>query len=312
MRARSIVNRFPWILAAVCLALGLLGVAHGATVGYWRFDDPGAADGGLIGTALTEVNSATLNGTGASGVVYTDSVPGRFIYDPVSGLTHANEFALDGSGSNDCVNVPNNALLDTSDFTVEMFFRIIGQPHSYDSFAKRNQGGDPRWQIDFSHGGNAGDFGQIRARMDNAGQENVVPTGAYVFVDTDSGSGNPADYTDATGDVADEGDGINDDLSWHHVAITYDASDRRFTIFTDYEQGSFRTLDDLFVQPDAALQIGKLVNSNYGLMIDEFRYSDGVLSVGQFLQVVPEPSTLVLLALGSLALFGLRRRRARQ
>ncbi len=317
MKAWNIGDRIPWILAAVLLALGLSGVALGATVGYWRFDDPGATDGGSIGTALTEVNSAALNATGASGVIYTDSVPGKFIYDPVSGISHANEYALHGPGSVEYVNVPNSTLLDTANFTIEMFIRLIGQPGSYDSSVRRSQllepGKTQRMQIDFSGSSSASSFGKIRARFDNfpqapaVPQTNIVPTGDYIFVDTDSGSGDPADYTGATGDVRDEGDDINDDLSWHHVALTYDATAQTTTIFTDYQQGSSRTFNDPFTHPSGVLQIGNFY-SGYGLMIDEFRYSDSVLTADQFLWVVPEPSTLVLLALGSLAILGFRRR----
>ena len=308
VRSRDIIDRASWILVPMLLASGLSDRALGATIGYWRFDDPGATNGGVIGTTVSEVNSSALDATGQSGAQYTDSVPGALIRDPVSGVTYANQFSLNGPGNVEYVTVPNSTLLNTTDFTVELFLRIIGQPNSYDSFVRRAQGSDPRWQIDFSHGDTADSFGKIRARFDNAGQTNVVPTGDYVFVDTDTGSGDPADYTEATDDVADEGDGINDDLSWHHIALTYDASERRTTIFTDYEQGSSRTLNEAFTQPDAILQIGNFY-TGYGLMIDEFRYSDSVLSTSQFLRVVPEPSALVLLALGALAILGFGRRR---
>ena len=289
------------LLVPLALAAGLQ--AQAATIGYWRLDDAVVTNGQVIATTGTETNYPALNATGENNARYTNDVPGAFIYDPVAGRSVTNTFALDATAANARIRVPNSVLLDPAapdeSFTVEFFIKIIGEPPAYNLFVGRTEDGpivddattsDRRgWQVDFDHGAGATGFGKIRCRFDTPGTPppdwNRVARADAVHVDTDSGSGNPADYDDPS-DVSNDGDGSNDSPSqvWRHVALTYDDSTKIAAIWSDGRQGTTFTLNGAFVHPGAAIAIGKHYGSNYGLLIDEIRYSSGVLSPGRFLR----------------------------
>lgn len=313
--------------AAAAFALFIAALdARSDTIGWWRLDDAGASGGATIVTTASEVNSTTLDGTGVSNARYGTDVPGAFIFDPLTGVYRANQYSLDASTNSAQVRIANNPLLDPvtpdASFTFEMFIKLVGEPGSYDSFVSRIQNGptndtvtasDRRaWQIDFDHGTGTNAFGEIRSRWDTPGipplDFNRVVSGGAIFVDTDGGTGNPADYTNA--DPYLEGDGTNDlsSLLWHHIALTFNASNQVLTIWTDYTQGSSQTLLDTYEHPAANLIFGKLSNAGYGLFIDEVRYSAGVLGSDQFLvaTAIPEPSSVGLIIVG-LAACGLVR-----
>jgi|GEM_PF-6349164 len=57
-----------------------------------------------------------------------------------------------------------------------------------------------------------------------------------------------------------------------------------------------------------SIVFGKTSGTNYGLLIDEVRFSSGVLTPDQFLKIVPEPATALQLLVGAGVLW-LRRRR---
>lgn len=88
------------------------------------------------------------------------------------------------------------------------------------------------------------------------------------------------------------------DDRWHHVAVTFDPTTKKASLYMDYALN--KTLDyDGVLYYDRSLEpitLGAPLMSNYGQYrgaIDEFRISDEVLTPEQFLRPVIEPSPLV-------------------
>ena len=257
---------------------------HADTIGFWRFDEEGADDGAEIETAVSESNSPSLDGAAQGGPVYSTDVPGSLIQDPVSGGSWSNRFSQDCSNGNARVQAPNDAVLNSDDgFTLEFFIKLTGEPGGWHPFARRSEANNRRWQVDFDHNTQANNFGDIRTRWDTPdGDTNNVAKGAHIWIDTDTGSGNPDDYDDAE-DISNDGDGENDLTDWHHVALTWDPELKQFAMFSDYEETGRKDLAGTFAHPDAALSFGKHNGDGYGLFIDEVRYSSGVLEPSEFL-----------------------------
>ncbi len=254
-------------------------------VGFWRFEEADAEHDGEILLAASEFNSPALDAEPNNSPLYSNDVPGSLTVDPVSGRSWSNRFSLNGTAGNSRVHVPNDPLLNTNDndFTVEMFFKLLDEPPGWNWFIRRQESGSKRWQIDYNHGTGSGTFGKIRSRWDTPdGDTNNVTTGNYVFVDTPTGSGLTDDYV--AGDVFEDGDGVNDAPAWHHVALVYRHEANEFVIYTDYEEGNIKNLAGTFGHPDAILQIGKGHSSEYGVLVDEVRYSDVALEPDQFLR----------------------------
>ena len=110
---------------AVC-ASAILSVAAGSTsavtVGYWRLDD-GVA-GATLTTAASQVNNATLQGTGTGGGtrVFNADVPGQFISDGLNGpIVGSNSTSLQTNGG--FVDIPFSSALEPTSFTIEFFMK---------------------------------------------------------------------------------------------------------------------------------------------------------------------------------------------
>lgn len=280
--------------------------------GYWRLEEEGAVEGGDI--FLAENSASDLNDASAGNgtPVYSTDVPAPVIYDPLTDTSFANQFSLDASAPGSRLRVENDASLDTS-YTLEFFMKVVGEPGGYHAFLRRSQAGDLRWQFDFDHAA-TGAFGRLRARFDTpAGDSDGVaekgvdenfnfvvgPTGGAnipseqrIWVDTPTGDGNVASYVGA--DWAEDGDGVNDNDSWHHAALTLNEETGEVSFYYDYELMQTRTLSDSemngYTHPAAAFEFGKLTNADYGLLLDEIRYTSEVILPFQFLQIeAPAP-----------------------
>jgi hypothetical protein len=300
------------------LSLALSSTLPAVTTAHWRLEE---GSNGADVTAGQDSSGNGLNQAGANGSPkYSSNVPGAFIFDPVSNTTSANALSLDVSLANSRINIANNVAFNTS-FTYEYFIQLTGEPGGYHAYTRRHETDANRWQLDFDHAAN-GAFGRGRARFDTPDGDNSnfvvgpqggasIPGNQRLWIDTPTGDGNPASYTGA--DWADDGDGVNDIPSWHHVAITFDQNTQELSFYFDYLLSQTRTLADTdssgYVHPNADIVIGKF-GTEYGTYLDEIRYSEGVLSSSQFLVAtnVPEPGTALLGLLGSLGFLARRRK----
>ena len=312
-------------------------------IGHWRMDEPGAVAGGTVGTVVNAANPGTNDGLGNAAARFSADVPAPFVFDPVSSLHHANAFSLDAGAVNATVTVADHAALNTVNgggqpaFTVEFFLKLTGEPVGYDTFARRladGAGADSTtvsdrqgWQMDIDSGTTrVNGYGRARARMDMPGTPppvfNAVSAvnNTMLFVDTPTGSGLTSDYTASPADPQLDGNGVNDLSGWFLFALTYNGATRQMQTFlrpadgnpASTSAGNVVTLATNLAHPTAPLVFGKFTANAYGLLVDEVRYSSGVLTPAQFLQtsLVPEPSSLGLLGAGLAALAWRRSRRA--
>lgn len=283
---------------------------------HYRFEDDAADAGDVLSDAgLENVVGDDLDATTVGSPLFSDDVPGPQILDPVTRQTVPNLFSMDVSGENTRIDLANDEVLNT-DFTVELFMRIPEEPGGFHSFVRRSRnvdGARSGWQIDFDHG-NMGSFGRIRGRFDPFMQaENQsfgpqgganLPASGRIWVDTDPGDNDVASYNDPA-DWFLDGDGINDNSDWHHVAMSFDTVSQTVRFYYDYELVQTRILTNeqnlTYTHPDDAIRIGKLVGEEYGLLMDEFRFSPELLEPAQFLvaiqEAAPQPRPVVSLFL---------------
>ncbi|MFT6180225.1 MAG: hypothetical protein ACJAQT_003781 [Akkermansiaceae bacterium] len=285
----------------------------GNTIGHWRLEEDGAVDGGDVIVAENAVGPTNSAQSGGGIPKYSTDVPSPTIFDPITNTTLANQFSLDATEPSSRLRVADDASFNSS-FTFEFFIKMIGEPSGYHAFVRRSEAGDLRWQFDFDHAAvNA--FGRLRTRFDTPGtggpdgvneagvDENInfvlgptggvnIPDALRLWIDTDLGDGMAASYDDPT-DWARDGDGVNDVATWHHAAITFDEETGEIGFYYDYELMQLRTLSDSegdgYTHPAAPIDFGKLTNGDYGLLLDEIRYSGDVLLPFQFLQSVTPP-----------------------
>ena len=284
------------------------------TIAHWRMEEEGATAGGDI-TQIGNEASALHPAIAAGGTPkYSADVPAPMILDPLTNTTYANNFSMDVTDANSRLDVASDEAFNTS-FSLEFFMKLSGEPNGYHAYIRRSELNDLRWQIDFDHA-NSGAFGRLRTRWDSPGplgpdgvnevgvDENInfvvgpvgganIPDNQRIWIDTDLGDGLSASYNDPS-DWFNDGDGINDVDAWHHAAITFDDQTGTISFYYDYELIQSRILSDSlgngYTHPNGAIQLGKLVNSTYGLFFDEVRLSGEVLLPFQFLQPITAPA----------------------
>ncbi len=259
------------------------------TVAYWRVED-GAA--GTTATALTSLyNNAQTQATGTAGTrTFSSDVIGPLIFDPVARTIYVNNTSVetDSAGRFD---VPDT-LTEPREFTVEAFIKSNSTPAWGRVIQKRRgTGGNCSWRLDSR-------TVNLAIRMDT---EDPGPPPSGLFNESSVGS-----FT------------LNDG-QWHHIAMTYTDGVAGTTagvarLYVDYNLDvTFTPSNYGVVQYDGGLfSFAGAPSSGAGLagLIDEVRFSNGVLTTNQFLRVVPEPSSLMLLLIGALgaALWHRRRR----
>ncbi|HIG84304.1 MAG TPA: hypothetical protein EYG40_13665 [Verrucomicrobia bacterium] len=279
-----------------------------ATIAHWRMDGPDARDEGAIGLITNEVSPLLPATRIAGNPIYSSDVPAPFINDPATDTYLDNEFSFNAKNANARIGASDNPKFNTS-FTVEMFFKFIGEPSAYHPFLKRRELNDLQWQIDYDHA-KKGSYGRLRSRWDtpaggiadNKAEKGIdentnfvvgptggtnVPSENRIFVDTDSGDGLVTSYDDET-DWSLDGDGINDIDEWKHVALTFDEESQEVTFYLNYEFMQSKLLADTeengYTHPAASVIFGKFNNQTYEMLIDEVRYSEGLLDPSLFLK----------------------------
>jgi hypothetical protein len=319
------------------LSLTFIATAPADTVGHWRFDSGEAQADSQISVSENTANPGVHDAVSAGGApLYSSDVPAGKIYDPVADVTLDNGFSMNAGAPNSRVRIADSEDFNTS-FTLELFIKIVGEPNGYVAFARRQEAKDLGWQIDFDGNRNGLYYGRPRARWDTpaggipdnvadkAVDENVnfvVTTqggkhAARVFIDTgakdeggaDAGPQNTANVIDYIFNAASpnpseqkaslQGDGINDDGRWHHLALTFDQDSGEVSYYFDYVLTHKKILSDSeengYTHPAAFIDLGKLTNQPFGLLLDEVRYSRVILAPGQFLRVTGQeanPATI--------------------
>lgn len=280
------MNRWNQLVLVAGCALGAwTSNTQAATIGYWRFEE--GTSGASISTAVSQVNSLTASPyTGSQSVApkFSDQVVGSTIVDPLTSTTYTNTGSMlapaQATNNKSYIYVPDTVgnILDQSSFTVEMFVRIDNSsPLTLNTaLAERIPSSPPeRWQLRVSPG-----TGHLAYRSDPlGGPTNQTATGTKKI----------------------------DDGLWHHVAMTYDQTTQTLKTYVDYQLDLSKTQVVTNVN-NAPINFGRMASGAdgvYNWYFDEVRYSSGVLTSSQFLQL-PEPASLGLLGAGVLSL-GLRR-----
>jgi hypothetical protein len=273
------------------------------TIGYWRMND--AAPGTAATAVHSMYNDGTLQGTafqnGASTApTHNADIPGRVIRDGLTGPDlPENTASLEFFGS-DYVEVPFSELVEPEAFTIEFFMKddaqstfpaLVQKPKQHGGGSTAIGPGDVTWGI----GKNNNDQAFIRVDTTDAGNRTTAIPGSTA-------------------------DGL-----WHHFAMTYEEVEvngqptGRWTLFRDSDLTATITgpgvidydgLSGLYFGGESpSAQTGFQPHSG---LIDEIRLTGRVLGPGEFLRVVPEPGSGLLLLLGGVGLTAFGRRRRRQ
>ncbi|MFT5125314.1 MAG: hypothetical protein ACI97B_003960 [Verrucomicrobiales bacterium] len=282
---------------------------HASPVAHWQFD-ASITDDSII---TDGAQNLVLNGGDSGNIVSSPDVPGSAIFDPISGLTRPNTGSVSmlgdktttgGSQSDNGVSrlQTTGTALQTSNesFTFETFIKVTTLSLNNGTVSIMGQ----------FEGTGAGGFntGWITALRPNDG----TPDTFYSVDVADTNNTNDA-VINAPWSVADPTDG-----DWHHFAQVYDHSTGDVEAFLDYQSVGSANVDtsvDAFDRNTRLLfgvrfmtNPAEGTTSTVGLLMDEARYSNSALTSNQFLQAIPEPSSLGLLLSGFATLSLLRKR----
>ena len=269
-------KQFIW--AALALALSFH-ASFATTVGYWRFEE-GSAGSAATGTGtILDSSGNGFNGTSMNGPLYSSSVP----VNPVPRTDAANNLSLNFNGSSQFIYVPDEPAFQlTQSLTLEAYVYIRSAPSGGDREIIFR--GDDRVGLDPYFLGVAN--GNIDFNIENA--QGLTTTVSTAIPEYDQ---------------------------WLHIAATLDNASGNMGLYVNNTLESSivtanRPFGPLQANQIPGLGFGNTEDANYfeyfdGL-IDEIRISNVALTPGQFLDSVPEPASMSLLAL--MGIFVLRRR----
>lgn len=261
---------------------------------FYRMEDGAAGD---TATSLASIGTSSLAAAAAEGGgVFRADVPAAFVFDPVSGAYYKNDLSVETTSAGR-FDVPG-AVTEIRNFTVEAFVKSTDTVRFARILQKqRGTGANASWRIDPRGGTTNSPTHGIRADSENT----------------------------ATGDGEfNQGVFGNDPLNtgqWQHVALTYTDGAEGITsgvlrLYVDYALSATLTMSNTGVMQysgDPFNIAGASGSNGFIGLIDEVRFSEGILTTDQFLRAtsVPEPGSCVLLLLAVCSLATFRRSRSR-
>ena len=270
------------VIAFVSVGSAIALSADPQTVAYWRFEE-GTANANAVGAnTILDSSGNNLNGTPYNNPVYRANVPVATI--PQTGAADALSMQFGASYQRVFISDDPKFQL-THSLTLEAWIKPTSSTQYGILLVRANDrpGHDPYYlsvndPYDTRHVGSNIDF---RIENDSGGE-------AYV-----SAALPPLNQ-------------------WSHIAATLDDSTGAIGM---YINGTLVAMDTTSIRPFAALSgenpgigIGNLQwtigDEPFAGLIDEVRITNGLLAPNQFLDAVPEPAMLSLLALGGLGVLG--------
>ena len=344
-RAMKIINSLfagtsRSILAAGCLsALGwlLVETASAATIAYWRFEEShgwngvevypispadgtnmDTSGGGWYVSAFDEVTGdLTLSSNGTAGnYLQSGSAPQWSVSVPAAQVP--NPDPVDTSDANGTINAGgvntrslffqqwkiaesrSNVFSPTAAFTIEAYVR-----RDNSVFGGRGLATIAHQSVVNADDANAGWGFFLQGGGDEGGGRGPAFDGSLVL--------RLCNTTDTAARDFYLTDNLITDSNWHHVAATRDALGN-VALYVDGVAGTLGGFGSSYAgsldSPSSWFAVGGTLNQyrNFGGWIDEVRLSDAALTKQGFLNAIPEPSTVMLLAFGGGLLLRRRRR----
>lgn len=247
----------------VIVLCGVVPVAQGAVIGYWRLEGSGTV------VSVADSGPNNLTGTGYSAPLYSMDVPGVSILDGLGGpVLGANASSVLFGGGN-YVDIPYNALLEPASFTIE-FFMKAGAQLEYPGIVQKAKILPSSNPLSTAVGSGNVTWG--------IGKQNTDLEFARV------------DPANAASNKTFTVPGTTADGTWHHFAMTYDGAGT-WSLYQDYTKVA-TLAGNYTVDYDglSGLRFARAATDfswRYNGLLDEVRFSNTVLTPDQFLTLAP-------------------------